>query len=181
MRTTIIAGSGSYGPAKPAIVQQLASYNAAFGKFFARLAGDGITRDNTLFIVTADENDHFAGQAGSPAGCDGIHIACTYVRLPAGCDGDNVPCTTTNLGEVDVDMRSLLLTEAPTFTVPAFSVHSDDAPTVYIKGNPGPVDPTTRAFEQNAASLMAFDPIVGTNVPLMKAMEILRKWPCCTW
>jgi hypothetical protein len=162
--------SGSYGPGEAGYVQQLASYNAAFGKFFARLAGDGITRDNTLFIVTSDENDHFAGQAGSPAGCDGIHIACTYIRLPAGCDGDSVPCTTTNLGEVDVDMRSLLLTEAPTFSVPAFSVHSDDAPTVYIKGNPGPADPTTRAFEQNAASLMAFDPIVGTNVPLMKAM-----------
>jgi hypothetical protein len=162
--------SGSYGPGEAGYVQQLASYNAAFGKFFARLAGDGITRDNTLFIVTADENDHFAGQAGSPAGCDGIHVACTYVRLPAGCDGDSVPCATTNLGEVGVDMRSLLLTEAPTFAVPAFSVHSDDAPTVYIKGNPGPVDPTTRAFEQTSAALVAFDPIVGGNVPLMKAM-----------
>ncbi len=119
-----------------------------------------------------------SGQAGSPAGCDGIHTACTYVRLPAGCDGDFVPCTTTNLGEVGVDMRSLLLTEAPTFTVPSFSVHSDDAPTVYIAGNPGPVDLVTRAFEHNSASLEAFDPIVGTNVPLMKAMEILPKWPC---
>jgi hypothetical protein len=163
-------GSGSYGPGEAGYVQQLAAYNAAFGKFFARLAGDGITRDNTLFIVTADENDHFAGQAGSPAGCDGIHTPCTYVRLPLGCDGDFVPCTTTNLGEVDVDMRSLLLTEAPIFTVPSFSVHSDDAPTVYIAGNPGPIDPLTRAFEQNSASLVAFDPIVGTNVPLMKAM-----------
>jgi hypothetical protein len=151
-------------------VQQLASYNAAFGKFFARLANDGITRENTLFIVTADENDHFAGQAGSPAGCDGIHTPCTYVRLPAGCDGDSVPCTTTNLGEVDVDMRSLLLTEAPTFAVPAFSVHSDDAPNVYIQGNPGPVDVTTRALEHNTASLVAFDPIVGANVPLLVAM-----------
>ena len=163
-------GSGSYGPGEAGYVQQLAAYNAAFGKFFARLAGDGITRDNTLFIVTADENDHFAGQAGSPAGCDGIHTPCTYIRLPAGCDGDFVPCTTTNLGEVNVDMRSLLLTEAPTFSVPAFSVHSDDAPTVYIAGNPGPVDPTTRAFELNSAALVGFDPIVGANVPLMKAM-----------
>ena len=163
-------GSGSYGPGEAGYVQQLASYNVAFGKFFARLAADGITRDNTLFIVTADENDHFAGQAGSPAGCDGTHVACTYIRLPAGCDGDFVPCTTTNLGEVGVDMRSLLLTEATTFTVPSFSVHSDDAPTVYIAGNPGPVDPLTRAFEQNSAALVAFDPIVGTNVPLMKAM-----------
>jgi hypothetical protein len=163
-------GSGSFGPGETGYVQQLASYNAAFGKFFARLANDGISRENTLFIVTSDENDHFAGQAGSPAGCDGIHTPCTYVRLPAGCDGDFVPCTTTNLGEVDVDMRSLLLTEAPTFAVPSFSVHSDDAPNVYIKGNPGPVDETTRGLEHNTASLVAFDPIVGTNVPLLAAL-----------
>jgi hypothetical protein len=69
-------GSGAYGPGEAGYVQQLAAYNAAFGKFFARLAQDGITKENTLFIVTADENDHFAGQAGAPAGCDGIHTAC---------------------------------------------------------------------------------------------------------
>ena len=134
------------------------------------MAADGITTANTLFIVTADENDHFVGQAGSPAGCDGVHTPCTYVRLPAGCDGDFVPCTTTNLGEVNVDVRSLLETENPTFLLPSFSVHSDDAPTVYVAGNPGPADATTRALEHNMAALLAFDPVVGANVPLMKAM-----------
>jgi hypothetical protein len=162
--------SGSYGPGEAGYVQQLAAYNAAFGKFFARLASDGISQENTLFIVTADENDHFAGQAGSPAGCDGINTPCTYVRLPAGCDGDSVPCTTTNLGEVDVDVRSLLQTEMPTYALPSFSVHSDDAPTVYVVGNPGPADATTRDLEHNMAELLAFDPIVSANVPLMKAM-----------
>jgi hypothetical protein len=162
--------SGSYGPGEAGYVQQLAAYNSAFGKFFARLAGDGITRDNTLFIVTADENDHFAGQAGLPAGCDGIHTPCVYVRLPAGCDGDFVPCTSTNLGEVNVDARALLETQAPTYAVPSFSVHSDDAPTVYIKGNPGPVDTVTRDLEHHMAGLLAYDPIVGANVSLMKAM-----------
>ncbi|HEY0748005.1 MAG TPA: hypothetical protein VGD63_15000 [Steroidobacteraceae bacterium] len=164
------SGSGSFGPGEAGYVQQLASYNLAFGKFFARQAGEGITRDNTLFIVTADENDHFAGQAGSPAGCDGIHTPCTYVRLPAGCDGDFVPCTTTNLGEVDVDVRSLLLTEAPTFAPPPFAVHSDDAPTVYIQGNPGPADAVTRSLEHNMGALTAFDSVLDATVPLMKAM-----------
>jgi hypothetical protein len=163
-------GSGSYGPGETGYVQQLAAYNAAFGKFFARLANDGITRENTLFIVTADENDHFAGQAGSPAGCDGVHTPCTYVRLPAGCDGDFVPCTTTNLGEVNVDVRSLLETENPSYLPPPFAVHSDDAPTVYVSGNPGPADATTRALEHNMAGLLAFDPVVSANVPLMQAM-----------
>ena len=40
------------------------TYDVAFGKFFARLAADGITKDNTLFIVAPDENDHFVG--GTP-------------------------------------------------------------------------------------------------------------------
>ena len=28
----------------------------AFGKFFARLAADGFTKDNTLFVIVPDEN-----------------------------------------------------------------------------------------------------------------------------
>ncbi|HWY23620.1 MAG TPA: hypothetical protein VNX47_01800, partial [Nevskia sp.] len=162
--------SGSYGPGETGYVQQLAAYNQAFGKFFARLQGDGITPDNTLFVITADENDHFAGQAGSPQGCDGVHTPCTYVRLPAGCDGDFTPCTTTNLGEVDVNLRSLLLTDFPGETPPVFSVHSDDAPTVYIKGNPGPADPVTRGLERNLGAAQAYDPIPAATVPLMQRM-----------
>jgi hypothetical protein len=49
-------------------------------------------------------------------------------------------------------------------------VHSDDAPTIYVVGNPGPADATTRDLEHNMAELLAFDPIVSANVPLMKAM-----------
>jgi hypothetical protein len=160
--------SGSFGPGETGYVQQNAEYNEAFGKFFARLESDGITKENTLFIITADENDHFAGKAGAPAGCDGIHTPCTYIRLPAGCDGDSILCTTTNLGEVDVDLRSLLMFEFGDNTV--LSVHSDDAPTVYIKGNPAPAAPTTRTLEHHTANLIAFDPIEGGNVPLMKRM-----------
>jgi hypothetical protein len=160
--------SGSYGPGEPGYVQQLAAYNVAFGKFFARLKADGITAENTIFIVTADENDHFAGKPGAPAGCDGIHTPCTYIRLPVGCDGDAVPCTTTNLGEVDADLKRLLITQFDDTTV--FSVHSDDAPTVYIKGNPGPTAPVTRTFEQEFAKLVAFDPIKNGSVPLMQRM-----------
>jgi hypothetical protein len=162
--------SGSYGPGETGYVQQLAAYNEAFGKFFARLSSDGITKDNTLFIITADENDHFAGQAGAPAGCDGIHTACTYIRLPAGCDGDSVACTRTNLGEVDADLRALLLTEYPATTPPAFSVHSDSAPNVYVNGQPGSTSSTTRALEHRLGALQGFDPIVSRNVPVMAAM-----------
>ena len=50
----------------------LAAYDDAFDKFFARLGNKGIDRSNTLFVVTADENDHFVGGAPTPADCDGI-------------------------------------------------------------------------------------------------------------
>jgi arylsulfatase A-like enzyme len=162
------AGPGSFGPGETGYVQQLAAYNDAFGKFFARLKVDGITTENTIFIVTSDENDHFAGKPGAPAGCDGIHTPCTYIRLPPGCDGSVVLCTTTNLGEVNVDLRRRLITQFGDTT--AFSVHSDDAPTVYINGNPGPTAPVTRTFEREFAQLAAFDPIKNGSVPLMQRM-----------
>ncbi len=163
-------GSGSFGPGEAGYVKQLALYNEAFGKFFARLQSDGITRENTLFVITADENDHYAGSPGSPAGCDGIHTPCTYLRLPAGCDGDFTPCTTTNLGEVNADLHALLLTEFPSELPPAFSVHNDDAPTVYIKGQPAATDAMTRSLERNLSVLQAYDPIKSASVPLMKAI-----------
>src|SRR5215469_11385095 len=160
--------SGSYGPGEVGYVAQLAAYNQAFGKFFARLKNDGITPDNTVFIITSDENDHFVGKPGAPAGCDGVNVPCTYIRLPAGCDGDATPCDTTNLGEVSVDMRQLLLTEFNDTT--ALSVHSDDAPTVYVRGKPGPTDAVTRNLEHHLAQLQAFDPVPNATVPLMQRM-----------
>jgi len=160
--------SGSFGPGEELYVEQLAQYNEAFGKFFARLAMDGITKENTLFVFASDENDHFAGDPGEPAGCDGINTPCTYVRLPPGCDGDSILCVTTNLGEVGIDLRRLLVTEFNDST--ALSVHSDDAPTVYIKGNPGQTAAVTRTIEQETAKLQAFDPIRNGDVPVMQRL-----------
>jgi hypothetical protein len=102
----------AFGPGEAGYVAQLQAYDQAFAKFFARLAADGITKDNTLFIVVPDENDHFVGGAPVPVGCDGI----------------NVPCTYTQLGEIDAVLNRLLITQRGNTT--PFSVHSDDAPTV---------------------------------------------------
>jgi hypothetical protein len=168
-----ITFSGSFGPGEAGYVQQLASYNVAFGKFFARLQADGITKDNTLFIITSDENDHFAGTPGVPAGCDGIHTACTYDREPPGCDGDNnPPCTsiTPPLGEVNSDLNALLLTEYPASVLTPFSAHFDSAPTIYIHGQPAAGASVTRGLEHQMAALTAFDPIKNGVVPIMAAM-----------
>src|ERR1700733_7086115 len=47
------------GPGSATYESQLRVENAAFGVFFARLAAAGITKANTLFVITADEGDHF--------------------------------------------------------------------------------------------------------------------------
>jgi hypothetical protein len=135
----------TFGPGEQGYVNQLAAYNAAFGKFFARLEKDGITKENTLFVVTADENDHFVGGAPSPATCDGIHVACTY----------------TKKGEVDADLSLAFATEFGDTT--PFKVHADDAPTFYINGNPGQMDAVTRKLEQESGKLLGFDPVEGPN------------------
>ena len=80
----------AFGPGEAGYVAQLAACNDAFGKFFARLARNGITTENTLFI-TADENDHFAGVAGSPKNCDGVTIPCTYPRSPTKASASSMP------------------------------------------------------------------------------------------
>jgi hypothetical protein len=146
------ASTGTFGPGEAGYVAQLAAANEAFGKFFARLAQDGITKDNTLFIVTADENDHFVGGAPSPANCDGIHVPCTYQQI----------------GEIDANLSRLLATQANNTT--PFSVHSDSAPTFYINGNPGQTDPITRQLERDVGALTAVNPITGNTDKIAQAM-----------
>jgi arylsulfatase A-like enzyme len=146
------SSDGTFGPGEAGYVAQFKQFDAAFGKFFARLAADGITKDNTLFVVTSDENDHFVGGAPSPANCDGV----------------NVPCTYAHVGEIDAVLNRLLLTQRANNTT--FSVHSDDAPTVYIKGNPAPTDAVTRTMEHDLDALVATNPITGNTDKLSRLL-----------
>jgi hypothetical protein len=148
------AGSGTFGPGEAGYVAQLKQYDTAFGKFFARLAADGITKDNTLFVVVPDENDHFVGGAPSPANCDGVNVPCTYA---AG-----------QKGEIDAFVNRLLITQRANSTV--FSVHSDDAPTVYINGNPAPTDAVTRTMEHDLDALVATNPMTGNTDKLSRLL-----------
>ncbi|MBO0750699.1 MAG: hypothetical protein J2P53_01200 [Bradyrhizobiaceae bacterium] len=141
----LLSSASTFGPGEAAYVKQLQLYDAAFAKFFARLEADGITKDNTLFLVTADENDHFVGSAPSPANCDGI----------------NVPCTYKNVGEIDTFMDRLLLTQRQNTT--KFLIHSDDAPNFYVNGNPAPTDPVTRTLEKDVNALAVVNPITGNT------------------
>jgi hypothetical protein len=150
----------AFGPGQAGYVQQLAAYNEAFGKFFARLAKDEITAKNTLFVIAADENDHFVGGPPTPANCDGVTTPCTYTKL--GKLGE------IELGEIDADLSRLLATESGNTT--KFFVHSDSAPTFYVNGNPGQFDKVTRDLETAVGALVAFNPITGKNDQLTQAI-----------
>jgi hypothetical protein len=150
-------GSGS-----ACYIAQAQYYNAAFGTFFKRLAADGITTANTLFVLSADEGDHEAGAnvgravTPTPAGCDGATVSgntvtpdmlCTY---PAG-----------TFGELAGNLTGLLATEKNNTT--PFTVEADTAPEFYLTGNPGPTSPVVRQFEHDVAGLTAVNPYTSTT------------------
>jgi len=135
----------AFGPGSAGYVAALKAYDDAFGKFFDRLATDGINQSNTLFVFTADEGDHFAGGPPSPANCDGVTVPCTYSQI----------------GEINANMAGLLATQQG-ITTP-FTVHSDSAPTVYITGNPARDAAVTRTFEHGVQNLTAVSPITGNT------------------
>ncbi|MBO0791653.1 MAG: hypothetical protein J2P36_11990 [Ktedonobacteraceae bacterium] len=142
----------AFGPGEAGYVAALKAYDDAFGKFFARLQRDGITKDNTLFVFTVDEGDHFVGSAPSPAGCDGVTTPCTYSKI----------------GELNANYAGLLATQKNVTT--PFTVHSDSAPTVYITGNPARDASVTRTFEQATAGLTATNLITGNTDKITNLM-----------
>jgi hypothetical protein len=139
----------AYGPGEEDYHKQLLDYDSAFQKFFDRLAADGINKSNTLFVFTVDEGDHFVGSA--PDGpCDGVTQFCTYNQ--------------GHVGEINADLRRMVYTQTGDSTL--FSVHSDDAPTVYVNGTAAqPIrdqtDPVVRNLEREMAGLSWLNPYTG--------------------
>ena len=157
--------SGSaLGPGDPCYEANAAAYDAAFNTFFQRLAADGITPANTLFVFTADEGDHFpganVGRAITPT-CTGTPSTTSYTcSYPAG-----------QLGELNTNLTGLLATEKGDTT--PFTLESDSAPEFYVNGKPGVTDTVTRSLERNVADLQANNPytagasnVSGTGQPV---------------
>jgi hypothetical protein len=152
-----IASSDSYsssatGPGERGHEQQLKEYDTAFEHFFQGLAQHGINRSNTLFVITVDEGDHFAGGVGTPQpGQKWLlynHSTCT----------DLTQCPANQIGEIDTNMKAL--TSSVTTD---YDIHFDDAPAFYLNGQPGPTDPTVRSLERLVGGLTATDPYVRVN------------------
>ena len=163
--TACIGAPSALGSGSPCYVAQAQYYNQAFATFFARLAADGITTKNSLFIVSADEGDHQAGAnvgraiQPTPATCNGATVsgdmvtpavACTY---PAG-----------SFGELGGNLTGLLATQKGNTT--PFSLENDTAPEFYVTGQPKADAPQVRTLERDAAGLTAANPYTGTTQPI---------------
>jgi hypothetical protein len=153
--------STATGPGELAHEQQLKDYDQAFADFFANLKQHGITRQNTLFVITVDEGDHFAGGPGATqSGGTWLiynHGTCTNLNT----------CPTNQIGEVNANIKGILPTGEPTF-----DIHPDDAPTVYVNGQPARTDATVRKLERDVGNLTSVDPYVrnGSGQPQTVSM-----------
>jgi len=143
----------AYGPGEAGYKAQLKAYDDAFATFFDRLKNDGIDQSNTLFMVTVDEGDVYAGGIGVPQGDGSLgytHTNCSWTTTPA--------CPSNQVGEVNLNITAKLPAGTPTFTV-----HRDSAPTFYVNGNPGRTDAALRKMERDVFAVNAIDPYVSST------------------
>ena len=142
------------GPGDTCFVNNAKAYDAAFQKFFDRLQQDGITPANTLFVISTEENDQFAGAnvgraiQPTPADCDGVATPCSY---PVG-----------TLGERQANIAALLAAENAASKNTAFDVEPQGA-AVYVHGQPAANDEAVRQLERDTAAMTADDPYTGVS------------------
>jgi len=146
------------GPGDNCYYQTTDSYNKAFAKFLQRLADDGITPQNTLFVFGADEGDHFSGanvgRAETPS-CSGTPLTTSYIcSYAAG-----------QVGEVSASVHGLLQYEDNDTTPFA---NEPQGNSVYVTGNqPTPV---VRQLERDFGNITVNDPFDGRTETAIKWM-----------
>jgi hypothetical protein len=138
------------GPGDSCYVSNAKAYDDAFAAFFDRLQSDGITPANTVFLISAEENDQLAGAnvgratEPTPAGCDGVTVACNYA--------------VGQIGELAANVKGLLSTTASKNT--AFDIEPQGA-SIYVHGRPAANDPTVRQLERDTANMTGDNPYSG--------------------
>ena len=148
------------GPGEADYVAQLKAYDDAFSAFFQHLAAHGIDKSNTLFVVTVDEGDHFAGGIGTPQSNG------TLVYAHSNCANLST-CPTNQIGEINANINALL-----PLTEPVFDIHFDDAPTFYVNNQPARTDPTVRKLERDVAGLTSLDPYVRDSAGNVQTVSL---------
>jgi hypothetical protein len=154
------------GPNEFDYQQQLKAYDDAFATWFTDLANHGIDKSNTLFVVTVDEGDHFAGGNGT---ADPAHSgSLVYTHAPCAVTPASPTCPANQIGEVTTNLKALLPAGEPTF-----DLHFDDAPTIYVNGQPNRTDPAVRKLERDVGNTTANDPyapVPGAAVPIAQRL-----------
>ena len=140
------------GPGDSCYVSNAKHYDQAFQTFFTRLTADGITPANTLFVISSEENDQFAG----------ANVGRATAPTPSGCDGVTTPCNYASgqIGELQANIKGLLSGTASSGT--QFDIEPQGA-SIYVHGNPGTTDPTVRQLERDTAAMTGNDPYSGVN------------------
>jgi hypothetical protein len=130
------------GPGDSCYVTNAQHYDAAFNTFFQRLEADGITPDNTLFVISSEENDQFAG----------ANVGRATEPTPAGCDGVTTPCNYAagQIGELQANIKGLLSGTPSAGT--QFDIEPQGA-SIYVHGNPAADDPAVRQLERDTAAM----------------------------
>ncbi len=161
----------AFGPGESGMEAQLRQYDAAFQAFFTRLQNDGITKANTLFLVTVDEGDHYAGGAPLNTGCDGATVACQYDTAEAGGAAFGTAGFRRNVGEADVNLPALV--KGVTGDATTWGQNFDDAPTLLVPNQAdhtaaplGPNDPVVRKLQRELGTLTEYNPITGRDTKI---------------
>jgi len=112
----------------------------------------GITPANTEFVISAEENDQFAG----------ANVGRATRPTPAGCDGVSVPCNYApgQIGELAANINGLLSTTASSGT--RFDIEPQGA-AFYVHGQPSAHDPAVRQLERDTAAMTGDNPYSGVN------------------
>ena len=149
--TTATAKTGwALGPGDSCYVGNAKAYDNAFQTFLNRLQADGITPANTLFVISSEENDQFAG----------ANVGRAIQATPAGCDGVTTPCSYASgqIGELQANIKGLLSGTSSAST--QFDMEPQGA-SIYVHGQPAANDPAVRQLERDTAAMTADDPYSG--------------------
>src|SRR5579862_2663474 len=155
--------SSATGPGEATHEQQLADYDQAFQQFFTNLAAHGIDQKNTLFVITVDEGDHFAGGVGTPQPDRTLaysHNICANLN----------DCPSNQIGEIDTNTKAILPMGEPTF-----DITRDSSPSFYVNGEPGPTDPTVRKLERDVGNLTSIDPYIKDTNGFPQAVNMIQR------
>ena len=151
------------GPGDACYEENLQRYDQAFAKFLDRLAKDGITPQNSLFVVGAEEDDHLAGAnvgradaPSDPVNCDGVTTPCRYAH--------------NQIGEVQANIVGLALAERGNSTPfdvepqgASIYIHNPSVPPGTTPTSPAANDPSVRQLERDTAALTANNQHSGVN------------------